>query len=435
MTVKTADPSGETTSPSPPRHHRPSSHPGHELYWPGLDSSPTIIAPPIHPLTGQFRDTVLEHQFRVFQVSKAQQDNRAAILVAAVGVAMFAISDYLFLGLSEGFYQLLLVRACVIAGCLFVALRLSTTPVFLAKPWLLSAAPMIIAVGALFILAIRPQTVTTQMISVVVMILGFYLFVPNLIAGMVASSAFLTLAFLAGAALWSDLDPAGLSIYALLLISANTVGYMSARRLARLQREQFAVLLQEQSAKERLLVEIAGRESLEQRLRIMAQTDELTGQSNRRHFMQTAATALAAARAQRQPFSLCMIDVDRFKQINDTYGHGAGDRILRAVALACRAALRANEPLGRIGGEEFAIALPGATLKDASLVAERVRAHVAGLSFAEIAPALHVTITIGLAEVHASEADLGPALSRADAAMYQGKRAGRNTVKAATSPR
>jgi diguanylate cyclase (GGDEF)-like protein len=397
-----------------------------------LPSPQTLDAPLIHRLTGQFRDARLEHQFRAFQVAQAQADIRVALLVAAAGVAMFAISDYFFLGLSSGFYRLLIVRAAVITGCVLVALR-SSSSVILARPWLLSAGPVIISIGALFILAIRPETIMTQMISVVVIILGTYLFVPNLIAGMVASAAFLTTGFVVGCALWTGLDVAGLGVLGLLLISANCVGYMSARRFARLQREQFGLLLQEQSAKARLIEEISGREALEQRLRIIAQTDELTGCSSRRHFMQTAEAALALVRAQERPFSLCMIDVDRFKQINDTYGHAAGDRILQAVAEGCRTVLRAGEPLGRFGGEEFVAALPGASLDAACQIAERVRLHIAGLTFDETDPALRVTVTIGLSEVASSEPDLDPALNRADAAMYEGKRAGRNTVRTAAS--
>lgn len=396
-----------------------------------MHSSQTFAAPQIHPLTGEFRDAAVEHRFRVFHSVQAQQDNRVSLLVAAAGVAMFGLSDYLFLGLSTAFHQLLVVRALVIAGCLVVAFWVSASPLFLFRPWRLNAGPTVISIGAILILAIRPETIPTQMISVVVILLAIYLFVPNLIVGMVASGAFLSVGFLVGCFLWSGVDAAGLTIFGLLLISANSVGYMSARRLARLQREQFALLLEEQAAKERLLAEIGVREALEQRLRTIAQTDELTGCSNRRHFMSTAQAALAVAKTTGRAFSLCMIDVDRFKQINDTFGHAAGDRILQAVAGACGEVLRGGEPLGRIGGEEFVAALPGATLADARRIAERVRARIADLRFADLSPDLRVTATIGLSEVGDAEAEIGPALSRADAAMYQGKRAGRNTVRGA----
>jgi len=109
-------------------------------------------------------------------------------------------------------------------------------------------------------------------------------------------------------------------------------------------------------------------------------------------------------------------------------GHGCGDEVLKEVARTCLAALREGEPLGRFGGEEFVVAIPGADLAQARQIAERLRRKVSELRFDGELSGRHVTVTIGVAEVRAHEAELELALERADAALYRGKRSGRDNV-------
>jgi len=211
---------------------------------------------------------------------------------------------------------------------------------------------------------------------------------------------------------------------------ANVVGFITARQLSRLKREQFALLTEERSTNQRLLYEIDHRKSLEFRLRLMAQKDDLTGLDNRRHFMENATRALLSARSRGQPFSICMLDVDYFKRINDTWGHGRGDEVLRKIARACLEVLRPGDLIGRFGGEEFIAALPGASAKNAYPIAERLRQHIGRLHPERDigVPELTISVTIGIAEVYPDDPSLEPAISRADGALYLGKRNGRNQV-------
>src|SRR5690606_25853035 len=195
-----------------------------------------------------------------------------------------------------------------------------------------------------------------------------------------------------GAWYWAGVTPIGVLTLGLLLAVTNIVSYLVARRLALLRREQFALLKEERLAKQRLMEEVARREALEQQLRGMAQTDELTGLSNRRHFMERAEAELVMARRQGRPFCLCMIDVDHFKAINDRWGHGLGDHVLQEVAKTCLDTLRKGEPVSRFGGEEFVAALPGATIADAHRVADRLRERVAALRFDGALADLRVTV-------------------------------------------
>jgi diguanylate cyclase (GGDEF)-like protein len=385
-----------------------------------------------HPVTAEFRDVRIEREFRASVLREVQRDSRLTLSVAAVLTVMFLISDYVFLGLSDPFYPLLVVRAVVTAGCLFLAVFLGSSDALLTRPWLYSVAPVLVATGTFFVAWLRPETLPTQLVAVVIVVMAIYLFAPNLIWGMIGSSLYLSAGFLISAWYWAGVTAGVVVAFGILLVLANAVGYFAAQRVARLQRRQYALLVDERHSKHRLMDEVARREALEQRLRDMAQTDDLTGLSNRRHFVDSAQAALLLAREAAAPFSLCMIDIDNFKKINDQWGHACGDRVLRRVAETCREALGAEVPIGRFGGEEFVAALPGTGLDEARLIAERLRTTISDLRFDGEPAALRVTVTIGVSEVPAEEAELEPVLDRADAALYEGKRSGRNIVVDAT---
>jgi diguanylate cyclase (GGDEF)-like protein len=125
--------------------------------------------------------------------------------------------------------------------------------------------------------------------------------------------------------------------------------------------------------------------------------------------------------------------VDHFKSINDRFGHDAGDTVLRRVADAARRALREGDHLGRTGGEEFVAILPDAPASAASPVAERIRAAVERTSFADIEPALVVTVSVGIAAWTHTDLDFHATCRRADDSLYRAKAAGRNRVELAAA--
>ncbi len=165
-----------------------------------------------------------------------------------------------------------------------------------------------------------------------------------------------------------------------------------------------------------------------------ASTDMLTGLRNRYGFFEAAHPAVEATVGAGRPYSVLILDLDRFKAINDDYGHAAGDDILRSFAETCRQTVRAADVLGRLGGEEFVVLLPDTDAGAASLIAERLRKRVAGdpvmvSGAAEDAP-VAVTVSIGLAQNPAGEG-LEAVMRRADHALYQAKNGGRDLVKVA----
>lgn len=164
------------------------------------------------------------------------------------------------------------------------------------------------------------------------------------------------------------------------------------------------------------------------RLRAEAVRDALTGLPNRRALEEALARALAAAAREGAPLAALVLDLDRFKDVNDRHGHAAGDAVLRVAAARARGALRGADLLARIGGEELAAVLPGADLAAALEAAERIRAAVAAGPVEFAGAAIPVTVSIGAAAWAPGE-DGAALLARADARLYEAKRAGRDRVR------
>lgn len=165
------------------------------------------------------------------------------------------------------------------------------------------------------------------------------------------------------------------------------------------------------------------------RLDALSRFDALTGLESRRHWQDQASALLQAHRDHPGEATLILIDVDRFKAINDRYGHAAGDEVLRAIANVLRAATPPGSHAGRLGGDEFAVVLAMSMAK-AMAVAETIRADVAALAFAEW-PSLHCSVSIGLASPSSPDDDLKAWSKIADEALYRAKAQGRNTLASA----
>jgi diguanylate cyclase (GGDEF)-like protein len=165
-------------------------------------------------------------------------------------------------------------------------------------------------------------------------------------------------------------------------------------------------------------------------MRRLATIDGLTGMLNRRAFFERADSARQLAMRVRKPIALLMLDIDHFKQLNDGFGHACGDEALKAFADTARGILREHDVIGRLGGEEFALALPGTTLDGALDAAERLRVAVLGTPVLACAPDYRMTVSIGVVMIDAGE-ELTAALARADHALYAAKAGGRNRIEAA----
>lgn len=168
----------------------------------------------------------------------------------------------------------------------------------------------------------------------------------------------------------------------------------------------------------------------ERELQSLATTDPLTGLSNRRHFEQMAEAALARARRAGSAYCVAILDIDRFKSINDSHGHHVGDRVLVAVSETLRTCVRETDLLARWGGEEFVLLMPDTLAEGALALAERIRDAVEAGAMPHAGSVIRFTLSAGLTQAQAND-DLDAALTRADKALYRSKESGRNRVTAA----
>lgn len=175
--------------------------------------------------------------------------------------------------------------------------------------------------------------------------------------------------------------------------------------------------------------DITQRKQLEEELQRQATTDELTGLLNRRQFVARAETELSRQQRYGGKCSLLMLDIDHFKNINDSYGHAVGDLALQRLAMICMKTRRESDLVGRVGGEEFAVLLVETDGRIAGQIAERLRQVIEEDEFfTETGDRIAITVSIGVSERQEQTESLASLMSKADKALYEAKRSGRNRV-------
>jgi len=155
--------------------------------------------------------------------------------------------------------------------------------------------------------------------------------------------------------------------------------------------------------------------------------DSMTQLYNHHHFRQLLQNELARAERYKRPLSLLFCDIDHFKAINDTFGHLAGDRVIKALATKLRMETRESDHAARYGGEEFAVILPETTIEDAKVIAERLRSEIESMDITYGGNSIFISLSFGIADLTDNKpADIDELISRADKALYQAKEQGRN---------
>jgi diguanylate cyclase (GGDEF)-like protein/PAS domain S-box-containing protein len=175
--------------------------------------------------------------------------------------------------------------------------------------------------------------------------------------------------------------------------------------------------------------DISERKRLMAELERLSETDALTNTLNRRGFLKLAQREFERSRRLDQPFSIVMIDIDHFKQVNDSYGHAAGDLVLAMVADQCRESIRNIDILSRFGGEEFILLLTEATIAEAHQIVARIHQSIAAARVTTIKGEVGVTASFGIASVESHTPDLETVIRLADEALYDAKNSGRNCIK------
>jgi diguanylate cyclase (GGDEF)-like protein len=166
------------------------------------------------------------------------------------------------------------------------------------------------------------------------------------------------------------------------------------------------------------------------KLNVLATTDSLSGVKNRRSFFDTCSPMISYNRREKKELATLMIDIDKFKLINDNYGHGIGDDIIKLMAQRTENILRKSDVFGRLGGEEFAAILPSTTIRGAKKAAENIRSEIENLEYKNLDnKIIKFTVSIGIAMLDSKDQDLEAVLHKADLALYEAKKSGRNKVE------
>ncbi|TVP93515.1 MAG: GGDEF domain-containing protein [Pseudomonadaceae bacterium] len=400
------------------------------LMWGGA-----LSAPPeknhewsIKPWWGEFRDRDHERAFLGQHATLVAGQLQLALLVWAVLLLIFAIPDYLALGASADFYKLLMMRLFSVAIILGLFIAVGVNSLLAIKGRWISLVEVVAITLFMLVYLYRPDIVSWTITVSLLMILGVLALVPNRLMTAVPVAFYMAVLTAAVLMYLGRLDPRefiGLLVVFCLPIG---IGWAGALRANVLQRKQFALFQQSQQLNTELIREIEMRKRLQEQLQHQATTDALTGLNNRHQYEHLFAHELSRSLRQQQPMSLAIIDLDHFKQVNDTWGHSAGDEVLRKVAQLCRDNFREVDILGRLGGEEFVVMLPDTALEQAIAVGQRFIDKLAATPIDIGSQQIQVTATMGVITRQANETSLEGLIKRADEALYKGKAAGRNRV-------
>ena len=275
---------------------------------------------------------------------------------------------------------------------------------------------------------ISPANPLEMALTQLIFIMGVTLLIPNtflysLLVSIIASSLFIYIDLSKG-----SLPPSSILIIISAFFAYNIFIFQFDRKTQIVRRLKFRELVKEQKYIRVLHKEIVKRMELEKKLTEMACTDYLTGAYNRRFFLDIAEHEKRKSSRHQSPLSIILFDIDNFKIINDTYGHGVGDRALKKLMQICKETLRQSDIVGRIGGEEFAVLCVESNKEQALEIAKRLCKNIeektARLNY-------HFTVSMGVSEIKSDHKSVDRALHLADLALYEAKREGKNQVKVA----
>ncbi len=376
----------------------------------------------------EFSDPGTEQSFQRHFQHILNRQLRIALVVWALLLLVFAIPDYQVIGARPPFFYLLAYRVVIALALFIIILNIKYDTSLFSLSY--AVTPVVIAgfSGFMMLFFYRPDAINWTVGVIMIMLISLLMFIPirfslaflSAVCGVIIT---LLTRFVMGS---SKANLIGLFF---ILMLPLVVGATTARRLAFLQRKQFALLSKTAKINQELEREIQQRLKLEATLKELAATDPLTGLYNRREYEMLFAHEMERARRLHTALSVCIIDLDHFKKVNDTYGHGVGDDVLRRTAAICRKNLRTMDIIGRLGGEEFIILLPETAIDQAVLVANRLLSELSATDIDTGASVIRITATIGISQLLPGDQDANAIIQRADAALYRGKEAGRSTVE------
>jgi diguanylate cyclase (GGDEF)-like protein len=359
----------------------------------------------------------LEFDYRQHYLKQDIDQIVTGIFLWVLPYLSFAYSDYLLFGLDQIFYRLFALRVMYLLFCLLIVYFIKKSVrhpsefdrlVFL---WSISTFIWNVAINLT-----QPQNLLSGIIISLVGIFIFYVFIPNpfylrVLTPMVYSIfIFLVIVFTK-----REIAPPFVEALVVALLITNLIGILSSVRLHVSRRQEFLANREE--------------EKVRAELHRLASTDPLTGVYNRRRLLELAGETLYRFKRYGRPFSIMVMDLDGFKNVNDTLGHQQGDYVLMEFAEMVNREKREGDALGRMGGDEFCLILPETKPQSASALAIRIIQKCQEISPGRGALEVNVTVSIGISEICPEDQTLDNLFSRADAALYHAKHNGRNCWK------
>ncbi len=338
------------------------------------------------------------------------------VALAQIPVVATTGFDFALFGWSLPFYLLVLERTVFVGYCVAVMFFLRKTRNPDTYDRLAASVSFFGVLLAASVNFTRPPTYTGHLMLDVVIVFVFYLVWPNTLLVRILPALLFSAWDMALLLFCKTLPtPMVLKVALVSFILANALGLSVSIRLNNYRRAQFKAQEDLREA-QRALAELAA-------------TDPLTGVLNRRKFMELAENEFNRFQRYGRPLALMIVDLDHFKEINDTAGHHAGDAVLVQFAHMVTKQKRHSDLFGRLGGEEFGLALPETPLELASQVAERFRKYCAEMVIEASNVPLKVTCSIGVAKARRDDATLEDLMRRADVFLYLAKEDGRNRVE------
>ncbi|RPI92633.1 MAG: GGDEF domain-containing protein [Chloroflexi bacterium] len=356
----------------------------------------------------------MEGDYRVFYLKDDIASSTLYISIAFLGVLSRVVMDALFVrDRSDPFMWLMLYRSFFILISILVMAALWRTSKVRVYDRILFGWLSFTVVFFLLFNFTRPANFQTAIIDVIIPF-SIYVFSPLRISyNMLLAFGFSIGAIYVGN-VYKTIDPIALNAVTTAQFVIHALGMISGLQIQSYRRRSFKAYVQEKDAKEMAAY--------------LADIDPLTKSLTRRHFFNMAESEFLRFLRYRRQVSILVLDADHFKNINDTYGHYAGDLVLRNMSLVVLEQKRAQDTFGRLGGEEFALFLPETHLEQAKTVAERIQKAWEQTPCIVDGKLIHSTVSIGVAEAGAADQSFEDVLKRADRMMYKAKQAGRNRV-------
>ncbi|MGE4551731.1 MAG: GGDEF domain-containing protein [Desulfovibrionaceae bacterium] len=376
---------------------------------------------------GVFHERALEREFGVGRWPQdAARMRFVCLLTGAAELLAVGVDVAHFAGWALALMAAGRLATLVLAG---LAVRLTRRPERPGGFSRMLTAYMLAAGGleSLELCLLSSASATSSPLTVI-MVLMFYLFLPPRLATAVTAGLVTTVLYLLTLVLATPVPAADVYTQALFFGLANGFGAYFLVRYGRSLRREYWMRRELIRVNEALLRQVSATAEANRRLAELASTDPLTGAMNRRRFFEALETEFGRVRRYGGELSVVMFDLDHFKDVNDRFGHAAGDAVLVRMAELCRVNRRAADVFGRLGGEEFALLLPETGPAQAAAVAERIRCTVAAQALEASEGEVRITLSAGVAAYDPADPDGEALLRRADAALYEAKRQGRDRV-------